>query len=189
MTAAEQRGFTLLEMMIALTLFAMLGLAGTQLLQGMLRSSENSRLHTESLSQLQRAFALLEQDIAQAVPPPPANALAEQPTPVASSQSQLHLLRRNWLNPHGILPRTSLEPVRWAMSEEKGLQRYSENMATTYLSHQFSRINGLSLRYWSNGQWRDGWFAYYTLPEAIEITLTVAEYGQLVRIIFLTEAR
>lgn len=133
MTHGSQRGFTLLEMMIALMLLAVIGVAGLQILQGVLRSGEISREHSERLGAVQRAFSLLEQDISQALEPlvpaqpPSAAVLPQAPAalPVLASADggpTLRLLRRNWLNPGDYLPRASLQQVQW-LTGENGLQR------------------------------------------------------------------
>lgn len=133
MKRGSQRGFTLLEMMIALMLLAVIGVAGLQILQGVLRSGEISREHSERLGAVQRAFSLLEQDISQAleplVPAQPqlAAVLPQAPAalPVLASSDggpTLRLLRRNWLNPGDYLPRASLQQVQW-LTGENGLQR------------------------------------------------------------------
>lgn len=133
MKRGSQRGFTLLEMMIALMLLAVIGVSGLQILQGVLRSGEISREHSERLGAVQRAFSLLEQDISQALEPlvpaqpPSAAVLPQAPAalPVLASADggpTLRLLRRNWLNPGDYLPRASLQQVQW-LTGENGLQR------------------------------------------------------------------
>ena len=56
------KGFTLLEVLVAIAIFAVLSLAAYQVLQGVLRSSEISKEHSESLTELQRAMLIIEQD-------------------------------------------------------------------------------------------------------------------------------
>uniref|UniRef100_UPI0035C68E12 type II secretion system minor pseudopilin GspJ n=1 Tax=Serratia quinivorans TaxID=137545 RepID=UPI0035C68E12 len=193
MMQTTQRGFTLLEMLVALALFALIGLMGFQILQGVLRSGELSRQHAGRLAEAQQAFNLLEQDISQALKPPVAADHAQRLSNTAltlpSSGLQLRLLRRNRLNPGGYLPRASLEQVQWKMSDD-GLQRLGFGyppQAQPEFTLRFAQVNNLRLRYWLNGRWLDNWFAAYALPQAIEVTLEMAGYGELQRVIFITE--
>ena len=63
-------GFTLLELLIAIALFALLGLATYRMLESVLRSDEVVRAQEIQLRQLSRAVWRLEQDLIQAVPRP-----------------------------------------------------------------------------------------------------------------------
>lgn len=206
----QSRGFTLLEMMVALALLALIGLIGSQILRSVLQSGELSREHVSRLGAAQQVFNLLEQDISQALPRPvPADLRYIQPTPlsaVAAIGAHLQLVRRNWLNPASYLPRGSLEEVQWQRAEG-GLQRWSRSyvppaqdatrtQASPFaiapparLSAVFPQVSDMRLRYAINGRWQTDWFAAYTLPQAVEVTLTLDGYGELMRVFFITEAR
>ncbi|HCK00064.1 MAG TPA: type II secretion system protein GspJ [Serratia grimesii] len=192
MNTYEPRGFTLLEMLIAIALLALIGLIGVQLLQGVLRSGEISQQHAGRLAEAQRAFGLLEQDIGQALKPPIAADHARQLNNSAlalpGGNQQLRLLRRNWLNPGGYLPRSALEQVQWQMIDGV-LQRRSFGFpaqATSQFDTLFPSVNNMRLRYWLNDRWLENWFAAYALPQAIEVTLEMPGYGALQRIFFIT---
>ncbi|QBC03376.1 type II secretion system minor pseudopilin GspJ [Enterobacter cloacae] len=185
-----QRGFTLLEMLVALMLFALLGLMGFQVLNGVLRSSELSHQHASLLSEAQQAFNLLEQDISQAIEPTASGHLLAQ-LQLPTHHPSLRLLRHNWLNPNGWLPRASLEWVVWSITEE-GLLRQSFGYPASPepgLATSFPSVRAMKLRYWSGGQWRAHWAAAIALPQAIEVTLEMTGYGALQRVIFITEGK
>ena len=61
----SQQGFTLIELMIALMIFAMLALAGWQIMDSLTKSRERGYQHQKSLSQLDYAYLQLSQDLAQ----------------------------------------------------------------------------------------------------------------------------
>ena len=52
----SQQGFTLIELMIALEIFAMLALAGWQIMDSLTKSRERGYQHQKSLSQLDYAY-------------------------------------------------------------------------------------------------------------------------------------
>lgn len=60
----SQQGFTLIELMIALVIFAMLALAGWQIMDSLTKSRERGYQHQKSLSQLDYAYLQLSQDLA-----------------------------------------------------------------------------------------------------------------------------
>ena len=61
------QGFTLLEVLIAISIFALMSLASFQILQGVIRSGEISKRHNDELLQLQRAMLVIEQDFTQII--------------------------------------------------------------------------------------------------------------------------
>lgn len=101
----SQQGFTLIELMIALVIFAMLALAGWQIMDSLTKSRERGYQHQKSLSQLDYAYLQLSQDLAQtsnyvAVPilsvtannPASTNSAAMTPTFVLNA-SQMSFIR------------------------------------------------------------------------------------------------
>jgi len=64
----SQRGFTLLELLIAVALLALLGLAGALTLDSSLRAEEKISQRDQQLQLLDRAVLLLQHDLEQALP-------------------------------------------------------------------------------------------------------------------------
>ena len=64
----KQGGFTLLELMVAMAIFAMLAVAGWQVFDGVTRARERAQYHADQLAVLQYAYLQLQQDMAQIVP-------------------------------------------------------------------------------------------------------------------------
>jgi len=63
-----QRGFTLLELMVSMAIFAMLAVAGWQVFDGVNRARERAQVHADHLAVLQYAYLQLQQDMAQVIP-------------------------------------------------------------------------------------------------------------------------
>nr|WP_314689467.1 type II secretion system minor pseudopilin GspJ [uncultured Pantoea sp.] len=171
-----QQGFTLLEMLLALAIFALVSLAGYQLLQTQLRSQQSGERHSQNLGAMVRVMGLLEQDLLHALIP---RAAVSEPAFISGNGPVvLQLTRRNWLNPNP-LPRAGLQRIAW---------RYADNALTrTSLSlnqqtARFSGITALRLRYFSAGRWQESWQAGFALPDAIEISLTYGDQGTLTRL-------
>lgn len=63
----EQRGFTLLELMVALAIFAMLAVAGWQVFDSVSRAREQAQVQADHLAVLQQAYLQIQQDLGQII--------------------------------------------------------------------------------------------------------------------------
>lgn len=63
----QQRGFTLLELLLAMAIFAMLAVAGWQVFDSVSKSRERAQRHADDLAVLQYAYLQLQQDIGQVI--------------------------------------------------------------------------------------------------------------------------
>ncbi|MDN5565418.1 MAG: prepilin-type N-terminal cleavage/methylation domain-containing protein [Psychrobacter sp.] len=66
-TSERQRGFTLLELMIAMAIFAALAVLGWQVFDSVNRARERAQRHADDLAVLQYAYLQLQQDIGQII--------------------------------------------------------------------------------------------------------------------------
>jgi len=62
-----QHGFTLLELMVAMAIFAMLAVAGWQVFDSVNRARERAQYHANNLAVLQYAYLQLQQDMGQII--------------------------------------------------------------------------------------------------------------------------
>ncbi|TXD97618.1 type II secretion system protein GspJ [Psychrobacter frigidicola] len=62
-----QRGFTLLELMVAMAIFAMLAVSGWQVFDSVNRARERAQYHADNLAVLQYAYLQLQQDMGQVI--------------------------------------------------------------------------------------------------------------------------
>ena len=62
-----QHGFTLLELMVAMAIFAMLAVAGWQVFDSVNRARERAQYHADNLAVLQYAYLQLQQDMGQII--------------------------------------------------------------------------------------------------------------------------
>jgi len=97
-----QRGFTLLELMVAIAVFAVMGLMSAQLLTNMIRQHELIGDRGQQLVDLQRAMMILERDIGQMWPRTVRDNYGDAVLPeVAFDDFPLEFTRVGWRNPLG----------------------------------------------------------------------------------------
>ncbi|WP_431223437.1 type II secretion system minor pseudopilin GspJ [Serratia sp. L9] len=194
-TRRRQHGFTLIEMMLAIAIFALLSLMATQILRSIVQSNQLIQAKTHDMAQVQSALALIERDISQARVRPAAEEtrpnLADFLT-VKSTSDEIELVHSHWANPGALLARSSLERVRYRLRAGQ-LQRLSfptpdAPLAQVRIVPILQGVEHLQLRFSQAGAWQDRWYASSVLPQAIEVTIELPEYGKLRRIILLGQA-
>ena len=192
------QGFTLIEILIAIAIFASLSLAAYQILQGVLRSDEISKAHDQNLKNLQRGMLLIERDFLQMVARKSRFHGVEEDKlkvlyvgkGVLDSESQgIEFNRLGWTNPFNLLPRSTLLRVGYRLQNEQ-LQRvyflYPDVAAeeNEYEQVILDGVEDLTFRFWNNG-WVNSWSDDAALPSGIEITITSKRYGEIKRIFML----
>ena len=201
---SHSAGFTLLEVLIAIAIFAFLALGTYRMLASVLASDEATRRHELQLRELQRAFAVLEQDLAQVGPRPIRDAFGEpRPALVGDDEpAAMEFSRLGWRNPLGA-PRSSWQRVRWELVGST-LQRIYWTVLDQAVDSQplpqkvLTEVRSLELRYLdSQGNWLTEWPSaqddsdpktrLVQLPRAVDIRLEHAHYGLLTRLLRLPD--
>ena len=201
--ASLQRGFTLLELLIAIAIFALLGLATYRMLDSVLRADAVTREHERQLRELTRALSAFERDLRQVAVRPVRDGFGD-PQPALHSDladaTALELTRAGWRNPLG-QSRAELQRVRWQLSGEQWQRRYWRVLdraqdSPPQVQRALDGVTRLSLRYLDkDGQWQADWPPANTpvdtlltgLPRAVELSLQHRRYGELRRLIRLPD--
>lgn len=122
-----EAGFTLLEMMLALAIFAGLSMAGMQLIQGGIASSEQTRQRSAELIALQKSLWVMEQDLSQIVIRAPQTGGNNNGVIISrgsqSSVQSIKFLRRNAPLPNGDSLSSGLIQVEWRWHHGKLMRR------------------------------------------------------------------
>lgn len=126
-----QRGFTLIEILIAMAIFTLIGLASTGLLTTVIDSNDISEERFHKLQALQRAVTTIERDLQQAV----ARSIrvdGEKREAVmaggkvdGSDDDGIGFVRGGWHNPQQMLPRSTLQYVAYRLRDNKLERLYS----------------------------------------------------------------
>ncbi|MBH2896601.1 type II secretion system minor pseudopilin GspJ [Serratia ureilytica] len=202
MKRALQRGFTLVEMLLAIALFAMLSLTALTVFRGVLKNDEITQRKSTQLTQLQRALAIVERDLTQAQaraptgdkrwPAAPEFAVL-QTSGEEGGDFQLLLIRNGWPNPQARLPRATQERVAYRYRQGR-LERLSyPNLSSPQAAARsvllLSEVTRFQLRFYRQGEWLTAWRAGGLLPQAVEIVIDTPALGEVRRIVTLPAAR
>lgn len=197
----KNRGFTLIEILIAIAIFSTLSMAAYQILQGVLRSGEISRVHDQRLIEIQRGMLLIERDFVQMVARSSRTGATETANLKAlyvgkkildSDSEGIEFNRLGWTNPLNLLPRSNVVRVGYRVKENQ-LQRLYYLYPDTVVGQEpvqqviFNDIEELSFRFWGE-DWEDKWTLTDQLPTGIEITIISKSYGELRRVFVLPKS-
>ena len=119
-----RNAFTLLEMLVALGVFAIIGVLSSRILMGVVDVSAATAERAAELAALQRAMAVIERDIEQLVHRTVRDEYGEQrPAVAVDGDALLELTRRGWQNPLGAR-RAELQRVAYLLRDEKLLRLF-----------------------------------------------------------------
>ena len=118
---SQVHGFTLLELMIAIGIFALIGVASHQLFGSILVKKSIIDEHALALQELQKSLYLIRRDLGQIVPRAPRDGYGEPMPILVSDYDSIEFTHQGWENPLG-QPRSALQRVRYSV-EKNQLQR------------------------------------------------------------------
>jgi general secretion pathway protein J len=186
------RGFTLVEMMVALLIFGMLAAAGVMVMRSSVDSQMAVRSSVDRIGAFQRLRATLKADLAQAAPRRTRGPDGEPQPPFAGGVgggALLTLVRRGWENPDG-RPRASLQYVEYRLVEDQLERRVRSGLDGGVLGEPqvlAEGVEGLQIAFLADQEWRPSWGEAGDLPEAVRLDLTITGLGQTTQL-FLTPA-
>ncbi|MEN8165853.1 MAG: type II secretion system minor pseudopilin GspJ [Pseudomonadota bacterium] len=200
----RHQGFTLLELLIAITVFSILSTITYSGLKAVLDTEERTRDHIHRLSQLQIGLNLMQRDIEQAVTREIRDEFGDSLPAIRSggiSSTLLELTRNGYPNPMN-LQRSGLQRVAYQLEEDAlyritwpSLDRAQDSSPRR--SRLFADIQNVELIYYDQQMKRqqtwpavstEGDNPQYPLPKAIELTLEFEGMGKIRRLFRVAEA-
>lgn len=192
-------GFTLIEILVAMAIFTIIGLASTGVLNSVINSDQLSSERFEKLEELQRAMLTLERDVLQIVPRKvringePVSVVISGGEDVFDSDADgLGFVRAGWHNPQMLLPRSTLQAIGYRIQDQQ-LQRLYGNYVDNVIGYEpkvkilLSDIEDFRVTFLTDvkkleepEEWEEN-YSSATLPIAISITIVSKTFGEMRR--------
>jgi len=199
-SSQAQTGFTLLEVLVAMALFALMAAMAYGTLNQTLLSSDILSDRMDRLQALQRTVRTLSDDLQQLAPRPVRDELGDNYGPSLSTAFQsgfaIELTRGGWNNPM-ILPRSTMQRAAYRI-EDGALLRYHWNVLDRTLSNEpvivtlLEEVDSLRFRFFQTDadfieQWPpdnlNGPTNVRLRPLAVEFVLKLENEDEITRLI------
>ncbi len=194
------RGFTLIEVLVALAVFGVMSLLAYTTLGSTLSNADYLTERMERLQSVQRTVRYLSSDLIQAAPRPVRSDLGDSFVPAVystlSSDFALELTHGGWGNPAG-LPRSTFQRVAYRIEEEQLLRYHWGVLDRTYSNEPIvtvllEDVESLFFRFYdATGEASEVWppelqqggGTLRLRPRAVEIVLTLPDQGEITRLL------
>ena len=195
---ANDRGFTLLEVLVAISIFAMISVVSAQLLRSIIKTESTVSLSNESINDVGRALNVIYRDVSQFTPRNIRDEYGDVSSALIVGQGAhvLELSRTGWSNP-ALHSRSELQRVAYKIADGI-LYRYFWlvlDRAEDSQPRMQRLLEGVKLfevkAITQPGESIDIWPAFDAgpaLPLGIEIILTVDHIGEIRKTFVLPEA-
>jgi general secretion pathway protein J len=196
------RGFTLIEILVAVAIFAIVGMLAFGGYSELMRHSERLRESAARTRTIQTAVHRLAQDFASLEPRPVRAQLGDnvEPALVADARNDriAEFTHSGWSNPAGV-PRSTLQRVSYTLEDDRLTRNYWVMLDRTLATEPvrtvlLDGVKSVKLRFMTGQrrfteQWpaldarRAGPDAARVLPIAVEITIELEDWGTITRLV------
>ncbi len=193
----KSKGFTLLEVLIAVAIFAVISGIAYSGLSSVLTASHKTQAVNRSLQELQLAMSLMHQDLTQIVDRSVSDEFGDTQPAVKSGGSFekiIRFTRRGWRNP-AQRTRSTLQRVAYRIDENTLIREYWQHLDRAPNPKIVSlplleKVKELSFRYYDqSNNWQQQWPPLsqaqdkpVPLPRAIEMKLDTEQWGEITRL-------
>lgn len=196
-----QRGFTLLEVLAAIAIFALMYVMAQQFFGRLIDARDRLDTKALELEQQQRALLFMVQDFEQLIARPVRDRLGDVEPALTGNEDAIEFTRLGWANPFSLQHRSNMQRVRYALHEHQLIRRHwpvlDINVGTrpvdTLLLDGVSKVQ---FRYLVRDEATGGWLwlsrwpdaktadlppLLQPLPLSVELTIDMENGGQLHR--------
>jgi general secretion pathway protein J len=196
------RGFTLLELLVAIAIFAIVGVMALTGYTQLTQQAEYTQKRLDRIREVQRAVQTIAQDIEQLEPRPIRQPIGDQVNAAlmagTAADYKLEFTRAGWSNNAG-LPRTTLQRVGYRLVQNQLWRDHWPVLDRTQSSEPvqvklLTGVKDIRLRFMTpDRSWSERWPAEQMgsfqqnngreRPAAVEVIIDLEDWGQIRRII------
>lgn len=206
--SASQKGFTLLEIIIAMSIAALIGVAALNLLDNATKSHSDIQARGDRYNQIERALLFISNDLQQIAHRKFRDEFGDKKNNLSSDDSigktHLSFTRLGRRNPAG-LPRSNLEKLTYLVDEEKLMRMsyaYPDGMAADQALKRtlLDGVKTFKVDFFDGEEWGDIWpvngqsinqdgSTKEILPVALKLSLELTDLGLIERLFILSDRR
>lgn len=197
-TSRKVRGFTLIEVLLALMIFATLSVAANQIFRNVINANQQTEEVGDALKTLQRSLVIMDSDFRQMLARQYRNGGDESDGKLlelgddllGSEAAGIRFVRGGWINPQQLFPRGEVVKVGYRLQEEK-LERirwmYADDSSATEpaVMPLMEGVTNLTFEVLGEDSWQKNWDSANIMPKAVRVTLETERYGELTRVYLL----
>ena len=189
-----QAGFTLVELLLAVAIFALVSLAGFSVFDTVRKSDELSQRKLNQLNQLQTLFLIMERDFTQIArrhvrldgDKSSENFIHTDALSFTSQSGAIAFVRHGWTNPNLVIARSALQSVAYRIEDDQ-LQRLHFIHVDAVPGEEpkmrvlLDDVTDLSFKYYYLKKWNDTPPKNNQLPQAISVEIATEALGEITR--------
>ncbi len=190
-----QLGFTLIEILVAIAIFASLSIAAYQVLNQVQRSNQISQQRLAELTRFQKAWAMIDSDFRQvATRQFRHNGDESSKQLIISGKGFLNsedegiiFTRLGWINPMQQFARGDVVKVAYRIENQKLIRMWWRHPDTVMAEPAIERVlldnvQRLEFSFYNGERWLNEWSVELKLPQALRIALESERWGVIERI-------
>lgn len=187
----KKNGFTLIEVLIAMAIVAIIGVASAQVVSSVIDSDQASQKADKRITLLQRTYQTIQRDMLQMATrsvrvnggKPQKRYIFAGENVLESDEDGIVFTRKGWRNPAQMFPRSNLQGVGYRVRDGK-LERlhflYPDQTAGVEpeVTTLIEGVTGFKIEYFDNKKWQEEW-QKPTLPKGIALAITTEAFGDI----------